>query len=90
MAANPDHIRRDAEHAARTEIAVFLAKFQRRMYEEAKAHIAEEISGGAGGVLDGTHVGRTAASRAIAAYETGEPISPYETRELETSSDYAA
>jgi hypothetical protein len=86
MPANPDHIRRDAEHAARSELNIFLQKFQRRMYEEAKAHIAEQISSGNGGVLDGTEIGRDSAIRAIGAYiEADGPREPVDSRALETA-----
>lgn len=90
MPANPDHIRRDAEHAARMEIAVFLEKFKRRMYEEAKAHIAEEIARGGGGILDGTTIGRDAAARAVTAYAAGAPLPPVDSRALENAGGAAA
>ena len=71
MPANSDHIRRDAEHAARMEISILVSKFIRRMQEDAKAHISEAISsaGSRGeGVIDGTQIGRKAAETAISNY----------------------
>jgi hypothetical protein len=70
MAALPDHYRRDAEHAARTEISVVLGKFQRRMNEASKAIIANTAADD-GTVIDfdsGTEAGRKAAAKAIAEY----------------------
>jgi hypothetical protein len=51
-------------------------RFIRRMDEEAKAHIAEAIAKAeaTGEPIDGTEIGRDAASRAIAVYMAdGEP-----------------
>jgi len=71
-----DHVRRDAEHAARSRIRVQIMRFVRRMDEEAKAHIAEAIAAAEvnGDPVDGTAVGEDAAARAIAVYMAeGEP-----------------
>ncbi|GIV03675.1 MAG: hypothetical protein KatS3mg015_2505 [Fimbriimonadales bacterium] len=43
MASLSDHVRRDAEHAARSEIRVQLSRFTRRMDEAAKAHIKSAL-----------------------------------------------
>ena len=86
MAANPDHIRRDAEDAARAEIRVQFNRFIRRVYEEAKATIAKDIADAEpGAVLDGTHIGRAAASRAFEAYISTEPLDVVEHKEIEAA-----
>lgn len=65
MAANPDHIRRDAEHAARVEWSILEGKIKRRVYEDAKAIIARRITeADNGAVLDGTEIGRDALAEA--------------------------
>ena len=43
MASLSDHVRRDAEHAARSEIRVHAARYLRRMDELAKAEIKDRI-----------------------------------------------
>ncbi len=69
MSRVSDHIRRDAEHAARAEISILLSKYQRRLYEEAKAHISTALTDAAAGeVLDGTDIGREAVRAAAANY----------------------
>lgn len=69
MAARSDHIRLDAEHAARLEIAKVLEKYKRRIYEDAKAHIARAITEApAGSIVDGTSVGEEAVSAVVAGY----------------------
>ena len=70
MAALSDHDRRDAEHAARAEIAVLVQKYVRRMTEITKAYIKEELDEAArlGRPVDGTALGRAAAARAAGAY----------------------
>lgn len=76
MASASDHIRRDAEHAARMDIRVQIARFIRRMDEQAKAHIAEALAEAeaTGASVDGLALGREAAALAIASYmDTGEP-----------------
>ena len=76
MSRTSDHLRRDAEHAARSDIRVQISRFIRRMDEQAKAHIAAAIESAeaTGDVVDGLAIGREAAARAIASYmDTGEP-----------------
>lgn len=76
MPSGSDHVRRDAEHAARSDIRVQVMRYIRRMDEEAKAHIAEAIAAAeaTGGVVDGTAIGKAAAARAISVYMAdGEP-----------------
>lgn len=91
MATVSDHVTRDAQHAARSEIAVFLAKFNRRMYEEAKAHIGEALTeAGPGVVLDGTQVGKDAAARAFDAYLSHEAIEHFDGNALEAAGEYSA
>lgn len=69
MATTSDHVKRDAEHAARNEISTFIGKFTRRMNESAKAAIATRINAiEAGTTIDfdfGTQVGKEAALAAI-------------------------
>ena len=68
MAARTDHDRRDAQHAARSTIAVAMARYIRRMTEEAYAHIEEEATRDAGGNIDWSEVGRSAAHQALSSY----------------------
>lgn len=75
MPADTDHIRRDALHAARSEVRIIISKFIRRLDTEAKAHIEGELArlAGADGV-DGTEIGRAAARLALGNYlGDGEP-----------------
>jgi hypothetical protein len=75
MPANTDHLRRDAEHAARLEISINLDKYKRRIYEEAKTHIGRAIAEASDGAeLDGTAIGRDAVRTASAAF-LGAPAS---------------
>lgn len=77
MAARTDHIRLDAEHAARLEISKAVQRYVRRMYEEAKADIAKQIADApAGSELDGTRVGEEAVRRVIAGYLGAADASP--------------
>lgn len=76
MPSVSDHVRRDAEHAARSDIRVQIMRFIRRMDGEAKAHIAAAIEQAEanGDPIDGLTIGREAAARAIATYmAAGEP-----------------
>ena len=76
MASVSDHVRRDAEHAARAEIRVHLGRFIRRMDEQAKAHIKSTIERAVaeGRPVDGLEIGREAAASAVALYmDAGEP-----------------
>ncbi len=73
MSAKTDHIRRDAEHAARMEITLVLDQYKRRMYESAKAHIAGEITSLEGGTVDGLRLGREAASAGAGEWLGGSP-----------------
>ena len=70
MAALSDHDRRDAEHASRAEIAILLQKYARRLTEEAKVYIKEELDAAAreGRSIDGTALGRAAAAHATGHY----------------------
>lgn len=69
MPAGSDHIRRDAEHAARALIAVELGKFRRRLEEAAKAHIGERLANAdPGEPVDGTRLGFEASEAALASY----------------------
>lgn len=67
MPAHSDHIRRDAEHAARSDMMVEISKYIRRVHEAAKAHINESLAN-TEGTIDGTSLGREAARVAITAY----------------------
>jgi hypothetical protein len=76
MASLSDHVRRDAEHAARSEIRVQISRFVRRMDEAAKAEIKAALEAAAldGREVDGLAIGREAAAHAIASYiDPGEP-----------------
>ena len=76
MPSVSDHVRRDAEHAARADIRVQISRFIRRMDEQAKAHIAEALAAAeaSGEPIDGLAIGREAAAQAIAVYmDSGEP-----------------
>lgn len=68
MPANSDHTRRDAQHAARAEIAIQIQKYVRRLSEEAYAHIAKALSEYSDGPIDGTALGREAAQAAFSRY----------------------
>lgn len=70
MAALSDHDRRDAEHALRAETAILVQKYVRRVIELGKAYVKEELDEAArlGRPVDGTALGRGAASRAAAHY----------------------
>lgn len=77
MPAVTDHTRRDADHALRQEIRTEVMRYVRRMDEEAKAYVREEIAKATqeGRAIDGTQLGKDAASRAIRSYiGTGEPV----------------
>lgn len=77
MSRVSDHDRRDAEHAARAEIAILLSKYGRRLYEEAKAHIATALTEAEPGELvDGTAIGREAARASIANYLGATTVEP--------------
>lgn len=67
MPAHSDHIRRDAQHAARSDVMVEIAKYVRRVNEAAKAHIDEALAN-TEGTIDGTRLGREAAKAAVTAY----------------------
>ena len=70
MAALSDHDRRDAEHALRAETAILIQKYVRRVIDLGKAYVKEELDEAAreGRSVDGTAVGRAAASRAATNY----------------------
>lgn len=73
MARLSDHDVRDAEHALRSELALLVSRYTRRMAEMGKAHIQEEIETAIkeGRVVDGTAIGRAAAGRAASDYFGG-------------------
>ena len=70
MASLSDHVRRDAEHAARSDIRVASMRYIRRMDELAKAQIKERIEAASqsGEAIDGLELGRAAAASALGAY----------------------
>ena len=68
MPARSDHIRRDAMHAARSDVQVAITKFVRRLTDEAYAHIEHGLASHDGGVIDGTRLGRDAAAAALVSY----------------------
>lgn len=74
MPSVSDHIRRDAEHAARSDIRVVMMKYVRRLDEKAKAAIADAIANAEPGAeLNGTDIGRDAAAQAVADLIGSEP-----------------
>ena len=55
---------------------IVIAKYVRRLNEEAKAHIANALAAQDGGLIDGTQLGRDAAQAAVTNYlglEDAEP-----------------
>jgi hypothetical protein len=85
MASHTDHIRRDAEHAARNEISTCIGKFTRRMNEAAKATVAAQLAALDSGEVEvvlnfdtGTEMGRAAAAAAITEYlfDNPEQVTP--------------
>lgn len=69
MASRTDHDRRDAQHAARSTIAIAISRYIRRMTEEAYAHIEEKATSHDGiSELDWSEVGRAAAHKALGSY----------------------
>lgn len=73
MARLTDHDVRDAEDALRAEIRLVVNRYIRRMTEVGKAYIQSEIEEAEKeeSVVDGTSIGRSAASRATADYFGG-------------------
>lgn len=87
MPSLSDHTRRDAEHAARSAIRVAVARFTRRMDEQAKAAIKTAIESAAreGRELDGTKLGREVADQAIRDYVSpDEPVPAIEAAAVES------
>lgn len=76
MAALSDHLRRDAEDAARSYIRIQLNRFRRRMEESAKADIQQAIEAAeAGATIDGFDLGQEVGERAFSNFlGTGEPV----------------
>ena len=92
MPSLSDHLRRDAEHAARSAIRVAVARFTRRMDEQAKAAIKQAIESAArdGADIDGLALGREAADQAIASYiSADEPVPALEAAAVEDAGDDA-
>jgi len=81
MARLTDHDVRDAEHALRTEIALLVGQYTRRMGELGKAHVQEAIEEASrnGDHINGTAIGREAARRAAHAYFGGLAGEVYDT-----------
>ena len=73
MARLSDHDLRDAEHALRVELTLVVARYTRRMTEIGKAYIQEAIeqANKDGSLVNGTSIGREAASRAASSYFGG-------------------
>lgn len=73
MPSLSDHTRRDAEHAARSDIRVTAMRYVRRMDELSKGHIKEQIEEATqkGEAIDGAELGKAAAALAIRAYIGG-------------------
>ena len=70
--ATVDHDKLDAYHRARMEISLAMARFQRRIYDEAKTAIDTEIQrrtvNGEAVVGQGAEIGREATLAALAGY----------------------
>lgn len=83
MPARTDHDRRDAQHAARGTITLFMARYIRRMTEESYAHIEEVATKYDGdAIVDWSEVGRAAAIEALASYGVSTaPVEAIETSE---------
>ena len=62
MGAQYDHIKRDALHSARAEISILVTKYTRRLHESAFSFIDSERAKNNNGDIDGTALGREAAS----------------------------
>jgi len=74
MPARTDHDRRDAQHAARSKIAVYVARYTRRLIEEAYAHIEERNTNHDGiEEINWTEAGFLAADQAAASWGVIEP-----------------
>lgn len=79
MPSVSDHARRDAEHAARSDIRIVLMKYARRLDEKAKANIANAIASAPPGTeINGTQIGRDAAAAAIESLLSSEPYDAIE------------
>ena len=70
MPSPSDHVRRDAQHAARSYIRMHAARYVRRWDSGAYADIDESLAVAeqTGEAIDGLELGRLAAIRALAAY----------------------
>ena len=84
MSRISDHIRRDAEHAARSDVSVALQKYTRRILEHAYAFIAESLTSAQHGQIDGESIGRDAAASALREYM--QPGSPRKALEAKAAS----
>jgi hypothetical protein len=71
---------RDAEHALRAEVALIVGRYVRRICENGKAIIQQEIEESIGKdvEIDGTAIGRAAAERAAFEYFGGLAGKPQE------------
>ena len=78
MARNSDHELRDAQHRIRAELSLELARYSRRMLENAYAHAVEAIAQAnkAGEDINGVEIGKIAAERAKIEYFTNASIEP--------------
>ena len=70
MPAVSDHVRRDAQHAARQLIRIRISQYLRRLDDEAKSQIDQSIAEATreGKLVDGAVVGALAANSALSAY----------------------
>ena len=76
MSRLSDHVRRDAEHAARSMARIEVQRYLRRIDDLAKAYVAEAIEEATnrGELIDGTELGKAQGARALRAYiGAGEP-----------------
>lgn len=70
MPSQSDHVRRDAQHAARSLIRIRIAQYLRRLDELAKGEIQQAIEEATakGELVDGAALGALAANRALGTY----------------------
>ena len=69
MASSKDHLRRDAEHRVRIEVAGLLGQYQRRILEEAYADITHQINEAKPGTdLSGRDIGIKAFQTATSSF----------------------
>jgi hypothetical protein len=85
MSATKDHLRRDAEHRARLELAALLQQYGRRILDKAYANISGAIAEAEPGAeLDGKAIGTQAFESATASFLASGAGTPQEAIEAST------